>query len=442
MPRLNHRAYTLLKDELNRLVKGPLEEVRRDIVLRRLTKFTLQEGPSLTYAEIKAAIEDIFPEFREAVLQKAARINRSSMGKLGLIKTAILGLSISAGGIWVLNLPYPMIRWPVARTMPIVLLPSYISMDHSYRQAISLVEQADQLVNQATSVQDIELGVEKVDQAQTHLDRLPVWFLGYFPQTYCTLFSCSWRFTLDEFQAARQAVGRMEAKIFQEQNAFTLLEAGSTEVDAAKVQYQEAQTTEAKTTAAIAWQGGMDKLNEIPAETLAGRQAQTKLNAYRRDFEQVSGLLAGDNRSTTLIEAAQQFAWTASTEAQNPPHSQATWQRITELWQAAIARLEQIPIEDAGYSEAQQMLAEYTNKLGIVQGQLEIEQNSIIAWDNAQQRNTALWGRSSDMSPGDYAREVQAIINELEKIESGTTPHEQAQTLLRSLEAELQKAAP
>ena len=244
MPRLNQRAYKLLANELKRLVQGPLEEVRRDIVLRRLAKFTLQEGPSLTYDEIKAAIIDIFPTFSEAVLQKAARANRGSMGKFGLIKTAVVGLTLSAGGIWVLNLPYPMIRWPVARTLPIVLLPSYISMDHSYRQAISLVEQADQLVNQATSVQDIELGTEKVDQAQTHLDRLPVWFLGYFPQTYCTLFSCSWRFTLDEFQGARQAVGRMEAKIFQEQNAFTLLAEGTAEVDVAKADYQAAQTPE------------------------------------------------------------------------------------------------------------------------------------------------------------------------------------------------------
>ncbi|MDA0266155.1 MAG: hypothetical protein O2890_13005 [Cyanobacteria bacterium] len=442
MPRLNHRAYTLLADELKRLVKGPLEEVRRDIVLRRLTKFTLQEGTPLTYGEIKAAIEDIFPEFKEAVLHKAARANRSSMGKFGLIKTALLGLTVSAGGLWVLNLPYPMIRWPVARVAPIVLLPSYISMDHSYRQAISLVEQADQLVNQATSTQDIELGVDKVTQAQKHLDRLPVWFLGYFPKTYCTFAGCTWRFTLDEFQAARKAVGRMEAKIFQEQNAFTLLDQGTSEVDAAKAQYQAAPTTEEKTAAAIAWQAGMDKLNEIPAETLAGRQAQTKLNAYGRDFEQVAGLLAGGSRSSTLIDAAKQFAWTASTEAQNPPHSQENWQRFMGLWQQAIDRLEKIAPEDAGYDEAQAMLAEYTNNLGIVQGKLTVEKTAVAAWDIAQSRNTNLWGRSGEMSPGDYAREVQSIIYELKKIESGTTPYEEAQILLRSLEAELQKAAP
>jgi hypothetical protein len=230
MGRLNNRAYELLKTEVNRLVKDPLETVRRDIVLRRLDKLRLQSGEPLTYAELKAEVEDIFPEFDEKVLRRAAKANRAS-GKLKLVGFAALGTAIAAGTVWVLNLPYPMIRWPVARTVPIVLLPSYISMDHNYRQAISLVEQADQLVNQATSAQDIELGGTTAAQAQQHLDQLPVWFLGYYPRAYCTLFSCTWQFTYDEFETARKDIGRMEAKVFQEQNALTLLASGTAAVD-------------------------------------------------------------------------------------------------------------------------------------------------------------------------------------------------------------------
>jgi predicted P-loop ATPase len=61
----------------------------------------------------------------------------------------------------------------------------------------------------------------------------------------------------------------MEAKVFQEQNAFTLLDEGTAEVDAAKVAYQAADTGEAKTAAVTAWQAGMDKLNEIPPRNLS-----------------------------------------------------------------------------------------------------------------------------------------------------------------------------
>lgn len=103
-----------------------------------------------------------------------------------------------------------MIRRPVAKTAPILLLPSYLKMDRNYRGAIAKVEQADQLVNRATSSADLKLGQEKVNQAQKHLDALPVWFLGYEPKMYWTMFSFGWKFTLDEFEAARAKIGRDE----------------------------------------------------------------------------------------------------------------------------------------------------------------------------------------------------------------------------------------
>lgn len=440
MSRLNNRAYELLRAEINRLVNGPLETVRRDIVLRRLDRLRLQEGPPLTYAELKAEVEDIFPEFDDRVLQRAARVNRAT-GKLKFVGLAAVGTAIAAGTVWVLNLPYPMIRWPVARTVPIVLLPSYLSMDHNYRRAISLVEQSDQLVNQATSAQDIALGSTKVTQAQQHLDQLPVWFLGYYPRTYCAWSSCTWRFTYDEFATARKAIGRMEAKVFQEQNALELLSSSTAAVDAAKQQYQTAADTQAKLQAVASWQTGMDQLTEIPPETLAGRRGETKLAAYQRDFSQVSGLLAGGDRSSTLIDAAKQFAWTASIEAQNPPHSAETWERIAGLWRQAIARLEQVPLEDAGYDEAQQILAEYQNKLGVVQEQETREVRSQQAFATAQQKNTDLGSRVGNLDRATYASILQSIVNDLNQVESGTTVYDSAQQLKAAVQSRLQDAA-
>jgi hypothetical protein len=440
MGRLNNRAYELLKTEVNRLVKDPLETVRRDIVLRRLDKLRLQSGEPLTYTELKAEVEDIFPEFDEKVLRRAAKANRAS-GKLKLVGFAALGTAIAAGTVWVLNLPYPMIRWPVARTVPIVLLPSYISMDHNYRQAISLVEQADQLVNQATSAQDIELGGTTAAQAQQHLDQLPVWFLGYYPRAYCTLFSCTWQFTYDEFETARKDIGRMEAKVFQEQNALTLLASGTAAVDTAQQQYQSAADTQAKMQAVASWQTGMDQLNEIPPETLAGRMGRTKLAAYERDFSQVSGMLAGGDRTSTLIDAAKQFAWTAATQAQNPPHSVETWGRIVGLWQQAIARLEQVPVDDVGYNEAQRMLAEYQNNLGIVQEQQTREARSQEAFAAAQSKNTRLGEQVGNMDTAAYGSALQSIVNDLEQVAPGTTEYAAAQQLKQAVQSRLREVA-
>ncbi len=438
MYRLNERAYNLLAKEIQRLAPGDLEAVRRDIVLRRLNRFRVQTGEPVTFGELKEAIEDIFPEFDDRVLKQAIRANRQQR-PLKLLGGALMGSAIAAGSLWFLNLPYPMIRWPVSKAAPIVLLPSFMGMDHHYRQAISLVEQADQLVNQATSAEDIRLGAEKVQMAQKHLDKLPVWFLGYYPSAYCTLFSCTWAFTYDEFESARKEIGRMEAKVFQETNAQTALAEGSAAVEAAKQKYQSAATTEEKMAALTAWQAGMDKLNEVAPETLAGRQSLTKLEAYQRDFSQVSGLLAGGNRTTTLIDAAKQFAWTASVEAQNPPHPPETWARIAGLWEQAIARLEQVPPEDVGYNEAQKLLAEYQNKLGVVQEKQIQEARSLDALESAQQTNIQLSSQVSDLDINAYNSYLQSMLNDLAKVEPGTTAYESAQQLTKTIQSRLKQ---
>ncbi len=442
MHRLNDRAYQLLAAEVKRLVNSRLESVRRDIVLRRLHKLKVQEGAPATYAELKATVEDIFPEFDDAILRQAAKVNANKVGKLGLIRNVAIGTAVAAGSLWFLNLPYPMIRWPVSRVAPMVLLPSFMGMDHHYRQAISLVEQADQLVNQATSAADIRLGHEKVQAAQNHLDQLPVWFLGYYPSRYCTFFSCTWRFTYDEFESARKAIGRMEAKLFQEDNAVTQLDASTAAIEAAKQAYTAATEPDAKQTAIADWQAGIDQLNEIPSATWAGKIAQTKLTAYQRDLEQVAGIQTGDDRASRLMQAAKDFAWTASLEAKNPPLRPENWKRIATLWQTAIDRLNQVPVEDANYVEAQRMLAEYSNKLGAVQNRLDAETRSIAAFESAQRKNTDLANMVSRLDANQYAGYLQDILNDLNQVETGTTVYDQSQQLADAVEQRLTTVAP
>lgn len=353
------------------------------------------------------------------------------MKALGCLGTTVVAAAGLAGSIWVLNLPYPMIRWPVARTVPLVLLPSYIQMDHDYRQAVSLVEQADQLVNQATSAQDIELGAEKVTLSQEHLDRLPVWFLGYYPTGYCNFFGCTWRFTVDEFQTARAEIGRMEAVVFQERNAQQLLQSGTSVVDTAQQAFQSAQSGTDRSAALATWQQGMDQLSEIPSETLAGRQATTKLQAYGRDYQQVAGNVAGGNRSSTLVDAAKAFAYEAAVEGQNPPHSAATWERIADLWTMAITRLNDIPIDDPGYGDAQVLLAQYQRNLGIIREKIELERAASQALENAKRQNTRLLAQDLNrMAPNAIASQIQAIVDELNKVQPGTTSYAEAQSLL------------
>jgi hypothetical protein len=370
----------------------------------------------------------MFPNFGEKVLKAAARANRPS-GSSGKIKFAAVLLGGMAGGLWVLNLPYPRIRWPVARVAPILLLPSFVSMDYHYRRAIALVEQADQLVNQSTGPADLTLGEGKVKEAQHHLDALPVWFLGYFPQHR---FWGGWQFTFDEFQTARANVARMDAKLFQEKQAQTLLRQGEQALNTAKQQYQQAKTVADRSVAIAAWLAALDTLQQIPPETLAGRAAQTKLTAYTRDYQQVEGLAVGNARSGTLIEAAQEFAKAATQSSQNSPHTASEWNKALDLWQKAIERLEEIPLEDPGYASAQKLLATYQTNLGTVQTHLQAEQEAMEALMQAQGKIQNLVASGSSTDQNQMIGQLQGIMDQLEAVQPETTAYPKAHTLLKS----------
>ena len=434
MRRLYERAFKILEAEVKRCAQNDLAgEVGQKIVLQRLEKLCRQQGEPLSAEELRQVVSDQFPEFRETVLKRAARANHppglfSQLFWGGLAAAGVTGL------VWVANLPYPMIRWPVSKTAPLILLPSYIRMDRNYRQAVSLVEQADQLVNQATSQADINLGEQKAQNAQFHLNQLPVWFLGYYPQRYCSMMSCAWQFTLDEYETARQNIGRMEAQIFQEQNAFTQLNEAQAAIKTAKQDYQTSKTGKERQDIILTWQTAIDLLAQIPQSTVAGQQATIQLKTAQADFNDVVGLTAQSQQGNTMIAAAQQFAILAARAAQNPPHDVQAWQQSIDLWEDAIERLEQVPKDNPSYLDAQKKLAEYTQNLGILKGRLKDEAESVKALKEAKEQIAEWREMAQDSNPSirQLRRKLDQVIATLEDIEGGTTVTKEAQELLQA----------
>jgi len=444
MFRLNEKALKILQSEVQRCVQNDYlaGEASQRIVMQRLEKLRHQFGKRATEEELRTTVKDLLPAFSDAVIKQAAKANRRRI-PIGVFPLIAGGLVGFGGLVWVVNLPYPMIRRPVAKTAPLLLLPSYISMDRNYREAVAHVEQADRLVNQATTLADFELGEEKVKIAQKNLDALPVWFLGYEPQRYCSLFKCSWQFTLDEFKAARATVGRMEATLFQEKNAMTKLETAEATLEKAKQDYKNATVPNERQAALSAWQSALDELAFLPPGTLAAKTAKTKLQAYRRDFQQVSGVVASGNRSNTLIDAAKEFAIAAAKMSQNPPHTAATWKQSEELWQQAIQRLESVSLQEAGYSEAQKLLATYRSNLATIKIRRQTEVESAKALEQAQRKIERLLASTSTdpdlLDRNRTASQLQGIINQLNKVKTGTTAYQEAQTLLEFADNKLKQ---
>ncbi len=411
------------------------------------------------------------------------------MTMFGKIKFAAIFVAGTAGILWVVNLPYPMIRQPVAQAAPLLLLPSFMSMDRHYRGAIDSLEQADQLISKATSTADIERGGEKVKEAKKHLENLPVWFLGYYPQPYCTLFGCSWQFTFDEFEQARQRVARLEAVTFQDKNALVPFNEAQKELLAAKQQYQQATNTKDRESAIASWQTTIDKLDQISQQTFAGKNAQTQLAAYKRDFEnaRVSNfisaaqefdleaekvkpknsqaaselwqqaitrleqvpnqnpryldaqkLMAGyqvkqktvvDQRSSTLIEAGKQYALAAAKASQNPPHTAQKWEQIGELWEKAIQQLERIEVSEPSYVEAQKLIAQYQTNLGTIKSRRQMESDAVEILKEANHKIEELIA-SPPSDKNQMRAKIQGVMTRLNTIKPGTTAYTESQRLL------------
>ncbi len=441
MTRLYNRAFEILKTEVEKCAQMDLAgPAAKKIVIKKLHRLRSQSGEPATATEFRSIVKEQYPGFSERALQDAEKANRPSIKGI-FLELAGLALLASAGAVWVANLPYPMIRKPVAKAAPMLLLPSYISMDHNYKQATALVEQADQLVNKATSAADINLGAQKVQKAQTHLNALPVWFLGYYPERYCTFFSCAWKFTLDEFETARKQIGRIEAKTFQEKNALKLLNKAEESIEIARKQYGVASMPEEQKQAIADWQAAIDILEEIPSSTIAGKTARPKLTAAKRDLKEQAGIAAGNQRSGSLIEAAKQFGMAAATASQNPPHSAQQWEQISSLWQEAVNRLKQVRVDNPGYLEAQTKLAEYQINFGNAQIRWQNERDSEAAIKRAKNL-IADWQRyalSDSQNTGVLASKLQDIINQLDSVKPGTTVSAEAQELLQFAKKKLQE---
>ena len=120
------------------------------------------------------------------------------------------------------------------------------------------------------------------------------------------------------------------------------------------------------------------------------------------------------------------------------------WQQIENLWIEAIERLKEIPSKDvAGYTEAQKLLAIYQANLGQVKIRRQAEADAVEAMDAAQREIGRLL--ASIPANADYGErnrrlsQLQSIINQLEKVQNGTTTYLKAQELLLSANNKLRQ---
>ncbi len=364
--------------------------------------------------------------------------------KRKLLGFAVIGILGISGLIWIINRPNPMIRRPIAQKAPILLFPTYINLDFYYRQSINYVEFADQLIYDATSSADIELAQEKVELAQENLNAIPLSFLGYERKRYCLFFQCSWDFTIDEYKTVSDDIAELEDTIFKEKKALDELEEIEAIIKQAKEEYSTDDTPPEQQEQIIdSWQMAIDRLNEISTKTVAGRLAQTKLLTYNPDFEEIVGIKTTSQHSDTMMSAAEQFALAAVQMCENPPYSENIWEQCRNLWQEAIAPLEEIAPKDIGYLEAQTLLSQYKYNLANVElrKQQEIDATEILATAKIRIESllASIPAKPKDLNFDPTIRQLQSIIKQLEQVDAVTTVYSQAQQLIQEAQNKLKE---
>ncbi len=192
------------------------------------------------------------------------------------------------------------------------------------------------------------------------------------------------------------------------------------------------------------WQKSLDELQQLPPQTFAATLVSSKLDNYQRDFQSVTGNLIEKEKTNTIINAAKNFALSATKLCENPPHSVDKWQECQQLWQKAISRLENSSQEDVGYLEIQKLLAEYETNSSLVKLRGKAEKESVEALEIAKKDIQKLQEQFANGVKLNERKllvsKMQGNMEQLKKVQTGTTVYDEAQKLLKLAQIKIQEA--
>ncbi len=170
-------------------------------------------------------------------------------------------------------------------------------------------------------------------------------------------------------------------------------------------------------------QRAIQLLKPIPPWSRYHSQAQQILPAYQ---DQIGAL--------DQVSVAQEKAYQAAVNSQNPPHPVSTWNQVAADWRTAISALEAVPPDSLVRDLAERKLVEYRANLSTIKLRIDAESKAEESMRQAQQA-ASLGTQQAEQaeSAADWEAALaswESAVNSLRQIPQGTQAYSEAQTLL------------
>lgn len=170
-------------------------------------------------------------------------------------------------------------------------------------------------------------------------------------------------------------------------------------------------------------QGSIQLLEPIPPWSRHYRQAQRILPEYQDQIEALD-----------QVSEAQDKAFRAAVNSQNPPHPVSTWNRVVSDWRTAIQALETVPATSLVGDLAERKLVEYRANLSTIKLRIDAESKAEVNSRQAQQAavlGTQKAEKASSSEDWEAALTAwETAVNNLKQIPQGTSAYSEAQKLL------------
>ncbi|WP_421657774.1 hypothetical protein [Leptothermofonsia sp. ETS-13] len=288
----------------------------------------------------------------------------------------------------------------------IVSRPCIIGRCEPFQAAEAVSQEANKLIQQAKSEQDLRQAQQKLNEASQILSKIPLWSTRHREAQTLLRHDQLQLSQLDRVLAAERVANEATQKGQMMPKPL---------VDLQGIQ--------------VLWKSAIAQLESIPQGTPLHPFAQQRLATYRDNLSIINQYMATERQAQKKLAAAKSTANVAQAR-QGVAQSIENWQQVQVTWQVAVNALKQIPNTTTSFTEAQELLGDYGVQLAIARDRATREQRAQKAYQqaiNLAQKAEGFQQRNQWTLAVTYWR---SALRQIEQVPENTASYDPAQRLV------------